>query len=169
MPVGGLAGPIRAAIHDVNPNQAVFNITTMDDVVKASHPELDLYLRSVACFAGLALLLSMAGIFGVVKHATAARRREFGIRIAVGADGGRLLRLVLAQSGVLIGTGLAIGIAGALALTGLLRSQLYGITPTDPATFAVVAVVLMCVALAACLNPAWRAMKVDPLSVLRYE
>jgi predicted permease len=169
IPVAGLAGPIRSAIHELNPNQAVYNITTMDDVVNASHPELDLYLRSVACFAGLALLLSMAGIFGVVSHATAARQREFGIRIAVGADGGRLLRLVLAQSGMLIVTGLALGIAGALALTRLLRSQLYGVTPTDPATFALAAVVLACVALAACLNPAWRAMKVDPMSVLRYE
>ena len=69
----------------------------------------------------------------------------------------------------MIGTGLALGIAGALALTRLLRSQLYGVTPTDPATFALAAVVLACVALAACLTPAWRAMKVDPLSVLRYE
>jgi putative ABC transport system permease protein len=124
MPVGGLAGPIRAAIHDVNPNQAVFNITTMDDVVKASHPELDLYLRSVACFAGLALLLSMAGIFGVVKHATAARRREFGIRIAVGADGGRLLR----EDGTSNDNS-----AELRTLSGRsAQSILFGIVPADP-------------------------------------
>jgi putative ABC transport system permease protein len=164
-----LAGSLRVAIREVNPNQAVFNIKTMDDVITASHPELDLYLWLIGLFAGLALVLATAGIYGVISYATAARRKEFGIRLALGADGGRLLRLVLSQSGVLIGAGLAIGIAGALALARLLRAQLYGVAPTDPATFVVVGFVLACVAVAACLNPARRAMKLDPLTVLRYE
>jgi predicted permease len=168
-PPEALAGSLRAAIRDVNPNQAVFNVRTMDDVIAASHPELDLYLRLIGLFAGLAFALAMAGIYGVISYATAARRKEFGIRLALGADGGRLVRLVLAQGGMLIGTGLAIGIAGALPLTRLLRAQLYGVAPTDPATFVVVGLVLACVAVAACLGPARRAMQLDPLTVLRYE
>jgi putative ABC transport system permease protein len=168
-PPEALAGSLRAAIRDVNANQAVYNIRTMDDVIAASHPELDLYLWLIGSFAGLALVLAMAGIYGVISHATVSRQREFGIRLALGADGGRLLRLVLTQGGVLIGAGLAIGIAGALALTGVLRAQLYGVTPTDPATFAIVSLILGGIATAACLNPARRAMKLDPLTVLRYE
>jgi putative ABC transport system permease protein len=164
-----LVASLRAAIREVNPNQAVFNIRTMDGVIAASHPELDLYLWLIGLFACLALALALSGIYGVISYATAARRKEFGIRLALGADGGRLLRLVLAQGGVLIGAGLAIGVAGAIPLTGLLRAQLYGVAPTDPATFVVVGLVLACVAVAACLNPARRAMKLDPLTVLRYE
>jgi putative ABC transport system permease protein len=168
-PPEALVGSLRAAIREVNANQAVFNIRTMDDVIAASHPELDLYLWLIGLFAGLALVLAMAGIYGVISYATAARRKEFGIRLALGADGGRLLRLVLAQGGVLIGAGLAVGIAGALPLARFLRAQLYDVAPTDPATFVVVGLVLACVAVAACLNPARRVMKLDPLTVLRCE
>jgi putative ABC transport system permease protein len=169
MPAEALVGSLRAAIREVSPNQPIYNVRTMDDVVAAAHPELDLYLWLIGLFGGLAFVLSMAGIYGVISHATATRRKEFGIRLALGADGGRLLRLVLAQGGALIGTGLLIGIIGALVLTRILRAQLYGVTPTDPATFALVTVMLGGVAVAACLNPARRAMKLDPLTVLRYE
>ena len=164
-----LVGSLRAAIREVNANQAVYNIKTMADVITASHPELDLYLWLIGLFGGLALVLSMAGIYGVISHATVSRRKEFGIRLALGADGSRLLRLVLVQGGVLIATGLFIGIAGALTLTRFLQAQLYGVTATDPATFAIVAFLLGGVAVVACLNPARRAMKLDPLTVLRYE
>jgi predicted permease len=164
-----LIAALRAAIREVNPNQAVYNIQTMEEAIASSHAELDLYLWLIGLFAALALVLSIAGIYGVISHAVASRRKEFGIRLALGADPGRLLRLVLAQGGLLIGAGLTIGMAGALALTRFLRAQLYGITPTDPATFAMVSLVLAGVGVAACINPARRAMKLDPITVLRYE
>jgi ABC-type antimicrobial peptide transport system permease subunit len=103
----------------------------------------------------------------VLSYAAASRRKEFGIRMALGADGARLLRLVLAQGGVLVAAGLALGLMGAAGLTHVLRAQLYGVAPTDPATFATVSVVLGLVGVAACLNPARRVMTLDPLHVLR--
>jgi ABC-type antimicrobial peptide transport system permease subunit len=111
----------------------------------------------------------MAGIYGVMAHATASRRREFGIRLALGADSRHLLWIVMAGGGLLIVGGLAFGIAAAVVLTRFLGAQLYGIEPTDLSTFAIVSVLLAVVALAACLNPARRAVKLDPAEVLRYE
>ena len=168
-PPEALGASVRAAIGEVNASQPVFNIKTMGDVVGESHPELDLYLRSLLLFAGLALFLAMTGIYGVITQATVARQREFGIRLALGADGSRLLRLVLTQGALLVSAGLSAGMAGAFALTRLLRAQLYGVTATDPMTFAGVALVLATVAVAACLNPARRVMRLNPLSVLRSE
>jgi predicted permease len=169
IPLESLVGPVRAAIRQVNPNQAVYNVRTLDDVIAASRADLDLFLWLIGLFAGLALVLSMVGIYGIMSYAVASRRKEFGIRLALGADSARLLRMVLAQGGMMIGAGLTIGIAVALVLTRYLRAQLYEITPTDPMTFGVVSLVLAVVAFAACFNPARRAMKTDPSTALRYE
>jgi putative ABC transport system permease protein len=160
----GLVGPVRAAIREINPNQTIFDVKTMDQVVTESHADLDLSLWLIGGFAGLAFALSVAGVYGVLSYAVAARRKEFGIRLALGADAAGVLRLVLAQGGQLIGAGVAIGIAGALALTRLLQAHLYEVTPTDLATLT-----LAVVALVACLHPARRAMSVDPMTVLRHE
>ena len=164
-----LIGPLRAAIREINPNQTIYDVKTMDQVVAASHAEVDLFLWLIGGFAGLAFVLSVAGVYGVLSFAVAARRKEFGIRLALGADSGRMLRLVLAQGGLLIGGGVVVGIAGALALTRFLQALLYEVTPTDPLTFAAATLALVVVALAACLNPARRAMKLDPMIVLRHE
>ena len=169
VPVEGLAGPLRAAIREINPNQTTFDVKTMEDVVTAAHADVDLFLWLIGGFAGLAFTLSVAGMYSVLSHAVATRRREFGIRLALGADSGRVLRLVLAQGGLLIAVGIATGIAGALALTRLLQALLYEVTPTDPVTFSVATLALAVVSLVACLNPARRAMAVDPMTVLRHE
>jgi ABC-type antimicrobial peptide transport system permease subunit len=139
----------------------------MEQVVSAAHADLDLSLWLTGVFAVLAFALSAAGIYGVLSYAVAARAKEFAIRLALGGEPRRVLRLVLAQGSLLIGVGVVIGIAGALALTRFLRALLYEVTPTDPFTFTVSTLVLVAVALIACLNPARRAMAVDPIAVLR--
>ena len=169
MPPDGLVGPLRAAIREINPNQTIFDVATMDRVIAASHADVDLFLWLIGGFAGLAFALSIAGVYGVLSYAVAARRKEFGIRLALGADSGRVLRLVLAEGGLLIGGGVVVGIAGALALTRLLQALLYEVTPTDPLTFTAATLTLVGVAMAASLNPARRAMHVDPMTVLRHE
>jgi putative ABC transport system permease protein len=169
MPPEALAGPVRAAIREINPNQTLFDVSTMDRVIAASHADLDLFLWLIGGFAGLAFALSVAGVYGVLSYAVATRRQEFGIRLALGANAGRLLRLVLTRGGVLVGAGVVVGIAGALVLTRFLQALLYEVTPTDPITFAAATLLLVCVAMAACLNPARRAMKLDPMTVLRHD
>jgi predicted lysophospholipase L1 biosynthesis ABC-type transport system permease subunit len=169
VPPRTLVGPVRAAIREMNPNQTVFDVKTMDQVVAAAHGSVDLSLWLIGMFAVLAFALSLAGIYGVLSYAVAARLKEFGIRVALGADAGSVLRLVLTRGGWLIVAGVAIGIAGALGLTRFLRALLYDVTPTDPLTFAAVIVLLLGVSLLACLNPARHAMRVDPITVLRHE
>lgn len=162
-----VAAAARAAIHDVNPQQAIFNVRSMPDVIRVAHADVDMYLWLIGVFAALALVLSAAGIYAVISYAATLRQKEFGIRLALGADARRLFRLLLSQGGLLIGVGIAAGAAGAIALTRFLRSLLYGVTPTDPLTFGSVALVLVVIALAACVAPAWRVMRLDPLAVLR--
>jgi predicted permease len=164
-----LIGSVRAAIREINPHQTIYDVTTMEDVIRSSHADVHLSLWLVGLFAGLALVLSMAGIYGVMSYAATVRRREYGIRLALGANAARLLRLVLAQGGLLVGAGVAIGVAGAVAVTRVLSALLYEVTPTDPLTFIGAALLLAGVAMLACLNPAIRAMRLDPMSILRHE
>lgn len=114
-------------------------------------------------------LLAAAGIYGVIAYLVALRTREFGIRMALGADTGRVLRLVMNRGAVLIALGLTLGIGGAAALTKVLRGVLYGVESNDPATFAIMSVVLAAAALASCLAPARRPARVDPAVALRSE
>jgi ABC-type antimicrobial peptide transport system permease subunit len=123
----------------------------------------------LAAFAGLALFLAALGIYGVLSYAVRRRRQEIGIRMALGARRSDVLRLVMAEGLRLTFIGLAVGVAAALPLTGLLRDLLFGVTPTDPATFVAVAALLGLVALAACYLPARRAMRVDPMVAIRAE
>jgi putative ABC transport system permease protein len=138
-------------------------------VIADSLQQWNLYSWLLGLFAALALVLAMAGIYGVISYAVTARTQEFGIRLALGADGSRLLRLVLSHGAVLIALGLIVGAAGAVALTRLLKSLLAGVSPFDPATFAVAGVLLAAIALVGCLVPARRAMRVDPMIALRAE
>jgi len=169
VPAEPLVAAVRAAIREVNPNQPVFDVRTMDAVVAAAHADVSLSLVVIGSFAALAFVLSTAGLYGVLAFAVTARRKELAIRVALGADAARLLRLVFAQGGVLIVSGVAVGIAGALMLTRFLRTLLYEVTPTDPVTFAGAATLLILVALLACLNPARRATRVEPIAVLRHD
>jgi putative ABC transport system permease protein len=169
LPPATLVNTLRAAIRNINSNQAVYNVRTMEDVVATAYADLSLSLWLMGLFAGLAVLLSMTGIYGVISYAVASRRREFGIRLALGADGGRLLRHVLAHSGRLIAAGVIIGCAGALAMARVLRALLYEVAPNDPATFGIVSLLLAVAAVAACVAPARRVLGLDPVVVLRYE
>jgi ABC-type antimicrobial peptide transport system permease subunit len=123
----------------------------------------------IGCFAALALILAIVGLYGLISHLVLQRTREIGIRVALGAQRGDILRMVLRQGIRATLAGVAIGIVAGLALTGLLRSLLFGVNPGDWVTFLTVALLLLAVALAACAIPARRAMRVDPIVALRYE
>jgi ABC-type antimicrobial peptide transport system permease subunit len=168
-PPDPLAGAIRAAIREVSPGQALFRVATMQDVIDESLASPRLYAWLVGVFAVMGALLAMAGIYGVIAYLVTLRTREFGIRMALGADTVRMLRLVMSRGAWLTALGLAIGVIGAAALTRVLQGILYGVAATDVPTFGAVAAVLASVALAACLAPARRAARVDPSVALRCE
>ena len=168
-PLEPLAGAIRAAVRRVIPGQALFRVRTMREVIGDSLANPRLYAWLVGLFAAMGTLLAAAGIYGVIAYLVALRTREFGIRMALGADAGRVLRLVLRRGALLTALGLAAGIGGAALLTRVLRGVLYGVSPADWRTFAAVAALLAVVSLAACLAPARRAARVDPAAALRAE
>jgi len=164
-----LAGPVRQAVRALDPALPVADIRTMDDVVAAtlSAPRFTGMLLGV--FAGLALALSAIGIYGVLSYVVSRRTREIGIRVAIGADRGQVLRLVLSSGGGLSLVGIAIGLVVAASLSRLMTTLLHDVEPGDPATFVAVAAILTTVALAASLVPAWRATRVDPVRALKAE
>jgi len=139
----------------------------MEEVIERSLADRKLTLTFFLLFAGVALALAVSGLYGVIYYLVTQRTREIGIRVALGADKGRVVRLVLGQGAWLAGAGIAVGLAGALALSRLLGSLLYGVSARDPVTFTSVPIVLALVALVATLVPAWRATRVDPVIALR--
>lgn len=147
----------------------VSNVQSMDELLSVSLAEERFDMLLLGAFAGLALILAAVGIYGVMAYTVSQRTHEIGIRIALGAQRGDVVRLVVGQGAKLALAGIIVGLAGAFALTRLMASLLFDVTPTDPLTFAAVAIVLAMVALAACYIPARRAMRVDPMTALRYE
>ena len=164
-----MAPALRQQVWAGDRNLAIANLGTMKDLVSSSITQQRFILILLACFAALALLLAAVGIYGVMSYAVTQRTHEIGIRMALGARVADVLRLVFQQGLTLTLIGVGIGIALAFALTRLMKSLLFDVTPTDAMTFVVVAVTLVVVALLACLVPARRATKVDPLVALRYE
>jgi putative ABC transport system permease protein len=164
-----MARSVQAAIHRVDADQAISGIETMREVFSdsVSRPRFQLVLLLI--FAGIALLLAIIGVYGVVSYAVAQRTQEIGIRMALGARTADVSRLVLREGLLLAGIGVVLGLAGAVVFSRLLRSLLFEVTPTDPVTFACVAGLLLAVAIAATWLPARRAAKVDPMVALRYE
>jgi putative ABC transport system permease protein len=160
---------IRQAVDGVNKDQALSDIRTLDQLKTQSLGASRLQTMLVAVFAGVALLLAAVGIYGVISYSVVQRTHEIGIRAALGASTGSLLRMVLVNGLTLMLIGLVIGIAGSLAVTRLLSTLLFGVSARDPLTMAAVALVLAVVSIAACLIPALRAARVDPLVALRYE
>jgi ABC-type antimicrobial peptide transport system permease subunit len=141
----------------------------MDEIISDSISDRKFSMVLLGTFAALALLLSSIGIYGVISYLIGERTHEIGIRMALGAQRKHVLTLVLSEGVRLTLLGAAIGIAAALGLTRLMGNLLYGVSATDPLTFAAVPVVLLGVAMLACYIPARRAMRVDPMTALRYE
>jgi predicted permease len=160
---------ITSSVRNVDADIPLLNVRTMVDRVSASLSPQRFSMLLLVSFAGLALLLAMVGIYGVMSYSVSRRTHEIGIRVALGARRQDVLVMVIRQGLLLALTGSAIGVVGALLLSRVIASQLYGISPTDPLTFVVVSVLLTVVALAACYIPARRAMRVDPMVALKYE
>jgi putative ABC transport system permease protein len=160
---------VRAMVQSVDPELPVYGAQTLDDAVSASLEQRRFSMDIVAAFAVTALLLAALGIYGVISYIVSERSHEIGIRLALGAERGRILKMVLRQGLELAIGGAVLGVAGALILSHLMAGLLYGVSPTDPLTFIGVTVVLTAVALAACFVPALRAVRVDPLVALRCE
>jgi predicted permease len=160
---------IKSAVFVAGSDQTVYDVKTMQAVASASLSPHRLPMILLGAFAGLALLLASVGIYGVISFSIAQRLHEIGVRMALGAQQKDVLTLVLGEGMRLTFLGAAIGIAAALGLTRLMANLLYGVSATDPLTLAVVLVVLLGVAVLACYIPARRAMRVDPLTALRYE
>jgi predicted permease len=164
-----LVPAIRDAVRKVNAENVVYDPEPMEQIVGESLAGQRFSMILLSVFAVIALLLSSIGIYGVLSYVVAQRTREIGIRIALGAQRSAVLRLMLSEGMRMALVGVAIGVALALGLTRLMASQLYGVSASDPLTFAGVALLLVGVALFACYIPARRAMRVDPIVALRYE
>jgi putative ABC transport system permease protein len=164
-----LVSAIRGVVVSIDKEQPIFGIATMQEVVNASVSTRRITLILLGLFSGLALVLASIGIYGVVSYSVAQRAREIGIRMALGAQRGDVLRLVLAQGGRISLAGIAIGSAASAGLTWLMAELLYSVSAVDPATFIAVAFVLAAIAMLASYIPARRALRVDPLVALRNE
>ncbi|HEU4510491.1 MAG TPA: ABC transporter permease [Pyrinomonadaceae bacterium] len=162
-----LINAIRQTVTKIDPEQAVHNIGTMEQRLSESIAPQRFVALLLSLFAALALIQALIGIYGVMSYAVAQRKQELGIRIALGAQPGGILSLVLRRGMKLTLIGLGLGLIGAVASTRLLRDMLFGIKPFDPLTFAGMTLLLVCISLLACFLPARRATKVDPMNVLR--
>jgi predicted permease len=160
---------VETAIHNYDPQQAISEVQTMDHVFADSASEARFQLVLLLIFAGIAVLLAMIGVYGVVSYSVTQRTQEIGVRMAMGADTRQIARMVLREALGLAGLAVAIGLAGAIALTRVMESLLYETAPTDPATLTISAAAILLVAASAALVPARRATQVDPLVALRYE
>ena len=160
---------VRETIRRLDPDLPVDSIRPLNDIVQRSLFNQKLELGLLGTFALLAVALAAAGIYGVMTYAIAQRVQEFGIRLALGATGADIVRLVAGYGARLTAIGLAFGLAGAWVGSSVLADLLYGVRPTDPIVFGSTAAVLALVALAACLVPTLRALRVDPITALRSE
>jgi putative ABC transport system permease protein len=158
---------VRAAIRDVAPLQPIFQVRTMEGVISDSLRSRKLTLSLLAIFAAVALVLSAAGVFGVMSYGVSQREREIGIRMALGARGSEVTTMVLRDAGKLVVAGIVIGLAAAAGLTRVLSGMVYGVSVRDPATFGLVAATIAVVAMVASLLPALRAARVDPIAAMR--
>src|SRR5262245_45566592 len=167
--LSGLAAAIRNQAQAIDPNEPVYQVTRMDERLSNTVAERRFQTLLLSLFAGIALVIAAVGIYGVVSYAVSRRTHEIGVRIALGAQAGDVLRMVIWRGMRLTLVGVALGLAAALALTRVLKNLLFEMSATDPATFAMISLLLVGVALIASYIPARRATKVNPLQALRHE
>ena len=160
---------IQNTVLELDPNQPIHEIRTMERMVDSALAGRRLQMLLLVIFGGIALTLAAIGIYGVMAYSVGRRTREIGVRMALGAQVGDVLRLVLNQGMKLALAGLCVGVVIAFVLTRLMGTLLFEVTPSDPVTFSAVIVLLAIVALIACFLPARRAARVDPMVALRYE
>nr|MBA3256409.1 FtsX-like permease family protein [Pyrinomonadaceae bacterium] len=165
----GLSESVRQAVWKVDADQPMWKVRTVEFLVNRSVADRKFLMALMGIFAALALVLTMIGLYGVISYLVNQRTQEIGIRMALGAQLGDILRMVLKQGMVLVLSGVALGLAAAWLSTRLMSRLLYQVSATDPVTFGAIALLLIAVALLACYLPARRATKVDPLVALRYE
>jgi putative ABC transport system permease protein len=168
-PLSTIGPAIKRAVEALGPGRPVFDIRLMDDIVAASIDNTRFTMLVLSGFAAASLLLAGVGLYGTLAYLTSQRTQEFGVRLALGASAGSILRLVIREGCLLTGLGVGLGLAGAIAITAALRGLLYGVTPLDGLTIASVVTLVAAVAIVAIGWPAWRAARVDPTTALRAE
>jgi predicted permease len=165
----GSASALEKAIHDMNSELPLHDVTTLRTTMQLATVGSRIAGTFVGAFGLLALVLAAVGVYGVISYSTRQRTQELAIRLALGAESREVFRLVVLQGLKLALIGISIGLAVSIFLTRFLKDLLFGVTSTDVLTFSMVSVLLGAVALLACFVPAWRAMKVDPMTALRYQ
>ena len=162
-------GSIRQTLNQISSQQVMYNIQTFEEIISGSLAARRFSMVLLGIFAGLALVMSCVGIYGVISCLAGQRTHEIGVRMALGAERRDVRRMVLAEGASMALVGVAIGLVAAFGLTRLMANMLFGVSAHDPLTLAGVAALLVLVSLAACYIPARRATKVDPMVALRYE
>jgi putative ABC transport system permease protein len=168
-PTSSLAAAVRNEVANIDRHQPLTSVKTMTDVIGATTAPRQFNAMLLGAFAAIALVLATLGIYSVISYSIALQTQEIGIRMALGAQRSSILKMVLRKGIVLTVFGAVIGLAAAFALTRWMSSMLFGISPSDPVTYALVLLIALIAALLACAIPARRATRVDPLVALRYE
>jgi ABC-type antimicrobial peptide transport system permease subunit len=169
LPADRLAAAVRAELEALDPQQPVYDVARMTERIAQSLERRRFVLVLFELFAGLALLLAAVGLYGVMSYTVAQRTREIGVRVALGARGANVVGLVARDGALMIGLGVALGLAGAAAVTRVLAAVLFEVSPTDPVALAAAALLLAGAAAVAVLAPVRRALAIDPMVVLRDE
>jgi putative ABC transport system permease protein len=164
-----IAAALRREVQAVDPGQPIYAVQTMNLVIENTVRDKSLNTTLLSVFAGVSLLLAVIGVYGVMSYTVAQHTREIGIRMALGAQPRSILKLIVGRGLVLVSVGAVIGVFASFGLTRFIENMLFGVTPTDPLTFVMIVALLGLVALLACLIPAQRAMRVDPIVVLRHQ
>jgi putative ABC transport system permease protein len=164
-----IAAAVRREVQAVDPGQPIYAVNSMNLVIENTVKDKSVNTTLLSVFAGVSLLLAVIGVYGVMSYTVAQHTREIGIRMALGAQPRTILKLIVGRGLVLVSVGAVIGVLASFGLTRFIESMLFGVTPTDPLTFVMIVALLGFVALLACLIPAQRAMRVDPIVVLRHQ
>ena len=164
-----IAAAIRREVQAVDPAQPIYAVQAMNVVIENTVRDKSLNTTLLSVLAGVSLLLAVIGVYGVMSYTVAQHTREIGIRMALGARPRSILKLIMARGFMLVSVGVVVGLLASFGLTRFIENMLFGITPTDPLTFVAIIAILGAVALLACLIPAQRAMRVDPIVVLRHQ